>query len=355
VAAHEVELSNATLGAQNAINFETGLADNPHVTLHISDGGASLVPGAEVSVFEDNSQTTGVLPDPGQPVCLENFKASSRTFNEELTSGLWLEVVANGKTYPIMIKNTMFESSTMGKVYIVYYNFNGEMIESSSSSETEPVESSSSEKAKSSSSGTEPVGDVLTDDRDGQTYKIVVIGSQTWMAENLNYATPKSYCFKDSAANCDTYGRLYTWDAAMDSAGVWSTNGKGCGYGVQCVPTYPVRGICPEGWHLPSKEDWEELFSVVGDPSISGVTLRSTSGWAEGKNGTDAYHFAALPAGVGQGVTNTNFFNKEWATYFTSSSDDEGFVYSLLLNAYDDDQLLKTNKTDWLSVRCLKD
>ncbi len=124
VTANEVELSNTTGSAQSAINFETGLADNPHVTLHISGREASLVPGAGVSVFEDNSQTTGLQPEianPGQPVCLEKFKASSRTYDEELTSGLWLEVSANGKMYPVMIKKPMFESNTKGSVTLVYY------------------------------------------------------------------------------------------------------------------------------------------------------------------------------------------------------------------------------------------
>ena len=128
VTATEVELSNETGSSQNAINFETGLADNPHVTLHISGREASLVPSAGVSVFEDNSPSTflstGLQPEvnnPGQPVCLEKFTASTRTYDEELTSGLWLEVVANGKTYPLMIKRPMFQSNTKGSVTLVYY------------------------------------------------------------------------------------------------------------------------------------------------------------------------------------------------------------------------------------------
>ena len=123
----------------------------------------------------------------------------------------------------------------------------------------------------------------MTDSRDGQTYKTVKIGNQVWMAENLNYAytgvlynnsgytsDSTSWCFSNDPANCIKYGRLYTWAAAMDSVGTWSTNGKDCGYGVQCTPIYPVRGICPEGWHLPDKAEWNTLFTAVGGASTAG-------------------------------------------------------------------------------------
>jgi uncharacterized protein (TIGR02145 family) len=117
------------------------------------------------------------------------------------------------------------------------------------------------------------------------------------MAENLNFETDSSYCFNDSAKYCSKYGRLYTWAAAMDSAGVWSENGKGCGYQKTCTPTYPVQGACPSGWHLPTKAEYDTLFAAIGGSETAGEKLKSTSGWSEGGNGTDDYSFSASPAG----------------------------------------------------------
>ena len=138
------------------------------------------------------------------------------------------------------------------------------------------------------SSVTSPSGkeslSTLTDSRDGQTYKTVVIGRLTWMAQNLNIETEKSFCFNDDSSNCTKYGRLYTWAAAMDSAGEWSSNGKGCGYKSECSAMSPVRGVCPNGWHLPTKAEFETLFSAVGGDSVAGKMLKSTSGWNFAKN-----------------------------------------------------------------------
>lgn len=76
------------------------------------------------------------------------------------------------------------------------------------------------------------------------------------MAENLNYEFLGSYSVEGDTENNKKYGRLYTRKVAMDSAAVFGDGGKGCGYGVKCTPTYPVRGACPEGWHLPSNAEW---------------------------------------------------------------------------------------------------
>ena len=247
----------------------------------------------------------------------------------------------------------------------------------SSSEGSSDSKSSSSEKAESSSSkAIEPAEGTLTDTRDGKTYKTVTIGTQIWMAENLNYAytgvpykytyidssytsDSTSWCYGDSLANCTKYGRLYTWAAAMDSVGTWSTNGKGCGYGKRCTPTYPVRGICPEGWHLPTKAEFETLFTAVGGSSTAGRMLKSTSGWNDSKgqdgNGTDAYAFSALPAGY-RYYDGYFYLEGSDADFWSSTEDDSSYAYRMnLYYGYDNANLNRKNKNLGFSVRCLKD
>ena len=225
-------------------------------------------------------------------------------------------------------------------------------------SSTRPSEESSSSVASPMSSwsggGAGTIGSI-TDTRDGQTYKTVSIGTQTWMAENLNYKTDNSYCYDDEASNCSKYGRLYTWAAAMDSVGSLSANGKGCGYGKTCAPTNPVRGVCPTGWHLPTQTEWNTLFTAVGGQSKAGKMLKSTSGWNSSGNGTDAYSFSALPAGGRGGNGHFNYEGNN--AYFWSSTDDNSYyAYSMILY-YNGDYagLDDGNEGYGFSVRCVKD
>ena len=206
----------------------------------------------------------------------------------------------------------------------------------------------------------------FTDARDGKTYKTVRIGSQTWMAENLNYETDESYCFGNDPANCEEYGRLYTWAAAMDSATVFGEGGKGCGYGVECIPVYPVRGVCPEGWHLPSDAEWNALEKFVADSLFGGNTdsvgyaLKSRGGWEEYKgkpgNGSDAFGFGALPAGgrYGDGTFDGVL---EYAFFWSSTENGADSAYSRLLYCRFGTGLFtgRSYKVVAISVRCVKD
>ena len=241
---------------------------------------------------------------------------------------------------------------------------------------TRPSDGSSSSLAKSSSSAKSSdsvVGcktekednceyDELADDRDGQTYKTVKIGDQWWMAENLNYEADSSFCYKDSAEYCEQYGRLYTWAAAMDSVGTWSTNGKGCGYGKTCSPTYPVRGVCPEGWHLPTSDEFETLLKAVGGEK----KLMTTIGWAnhEGKNGngTDAFGFSALPAGF---FDYNRYYKSEGesTSFWSSTGGEPGYANFMSLSNYNSgltgvvcpSRPLLIGSDFGFSVRCVKD
>jgi len=230
---------------------------------------------------------------------------------------------------------------------------------------SESKSSSSSVKSSSSSSVLEGYVDpstvvkgTMTDERDGQTYKTVKIGTQTWMAENLNYETDGSVCYNDSTEYCAKYGRLYQWSDAMDSVGRWGNVGKGCGSFGTCEPEGMVRGVCPEGWHLPKTKEWEILFAAAGGKYSAGVKLRSASGWKNDRNGTDDYSFTAVPAG-GMGIwAKETFVNGGNYAFFWSSTEEGSFyAYYMYLKFSSEEAAFNTyySKDFWLSVRCVMD
>jgi len=141
---------------------------------------------------------------------------------------------------------------------------------------------------------------------EGETYETVVIGVQTWLNRNLNYAAPGSKCGNGTyltdanTTTCDTYGRLYNWATAMGLPD--SCNSSFCASQIGTKH----RGICPDGWHIPSYEEWAALISFAGS-STSAKQLKATSGWNENGNGTDTYGFSALPGGGGYTYSDGSF------------------------------------------------
>jgi uncharacterized protein (TIGR02145 family) len=129
------------------------------------------------------------------------------------------------------------------------------------------------EPVQKSISNASDYGNTFTDSRDGKTYKIVKIGTQTWMAENLSYNAYGSKCYGNQESNCQKYGRHYDWNTAMKA--------------------------CPKGWHLPSDAEWTTLTDFVGGSNVAGTKLKAKSGWNK-NNGTDAFGFSALPGGGGR-------------------------------------------------------
>ncbi len=201
--------------------------------------------------------------------------------------------------------------------------------------------------------------EMFKDARDGQIYKSVKIGNQVWMAENLNYdyneGTAKSYCYNDEQESCAKYGRLYTWAAAMDSAGVFGDGGKGCGFLVTCSATEPVRGVCPESWHLPSDAEWQTLFAAVGGTIVAGTKLKSKSGWDYDGNGTDEYGFSGMPAGNRDREGLYNDAGK--GARFWSSTERGSFPAYLWIFSYGNKTVSSGyhDKFFGYSIRCIKD
>jgi uncharacterized protein (TIGR02145 family) len=196
----------------------------------------------------------------------------------------------------------------------------------------------------------------FTDSRDGQSYGVVKIGEQTWMAENLNFETAGSFCPEGDSRNCKRLGRLYLWAEA--------------------------RSVCPDGWRLPTKEDFESLVAVTSgeaaqslSPSLAqsssqsraGLALKSSDGWFKKGNGSDDFGFNALPAGYRGAVLKTDdgtvtggkFDGIGGYAYFWSATEDaenrESNAFYLFLSFSSDAASLNAfAKEDYRSVRCVR-
>ena len=250
-------------------------------------------------------------------------------------------------------------------------NTSGNDAKSSSSAGKEV--SSSSEEMKTAWDYLNPNIDYgeFTDKRDGQVYKTVTIGDQTWMAQNLNYEVDSSWCYQRKTWNCEKYGRLYTWAAAIDSVKLVTdaNNPQTCGFGgVTCSLPAKVQGVCPAGWHLPTDDEWNTLFKEIGGIFTAGVKFKSTSDWSNERcvsgygtkdfNGTNDYGFSVLPAGDRNyyGVfSRLGRYAKFWSAS-EYSSDDAFYAYNWrFLCEYSSASREHSYKWYAYSVRCLKD
>jgi len=180
---------------------------------------------------------------------------------------------------------------------------------------------------------------------DGETYKTVVIGTQTWMARNLNY-NGSGKCYPN--ADCDAYGRLYKWAAAMALPSSCNSS--------TCEADLKHKGICPDDWHIPSDAEWATLTRFVGQSA--GTKLKANSSWWWTNTGTDIYGFAALPGGQGMidergdNLSNVARSGSWWSA--TESGTDKAYYRSM---NYDSEVVGegRENKSYSLSVRCVKD
>jgi uncharacterized protein (TIGR02145 family) len=228
-----------------------------------------------------------------------------------------------------------FVTVQAGDAYSVRCIKRAGLLSSSSAKSSSSVQSSSSAKSSSSvvssssiTASSSSVGKVK--DRAGNEYPVVQIGEQYWMAENLNYKTEGSACYDDQESNCELYGRLYTWEAAMTA--------------------------CPDGYRLPSRNDYTILWENANQ--MNGGSRPQDALWVNGTwapNADNKTGFSAYPGGLWKGSYDRWLMD---AFFWTSTP---GEVYPTTharslhmneLNAYlgQDDP-----KTYMMSVRCVKD
>ncbi len=161
----------------------------------------------------------------------------------------------------------------------------------------------------------------LEDKRDGKSYKTVKIGNQTWMAENLNLETEESVCSQLLPGNCERYGRLYIMEEA--------------------------KTACPDGWHLPSKEEWEYMIDFNGGKETAADKLK-----VDGESG-----FNALMGGFREWSREKEFYYREMQTFFWSSTTADTYNgWVIGMRKYDAEMIIdKFDFRYYFSCRCLKD
>jgi len=201
-------------------------------------------------------------------------------------------------------------------------------------------------------------------DRDKKNYAVVKIGKQIWMAENLAYLPSVSDALSGSDKNpfCYVYGYngtdvsaakatenylrfgvLYNWSAAINGASGSTTNPDG------------VKGICPEGWHLPSEAEWLILEETIGGTANAGGKLKSKTIWNVNDKTTDEFGFNALPAGY-RYYGGTFFGNGSNASFWTSTGKDAVYSISRSIDYnYEDIEHGENIMDCGYCIRCIKD
>lgn len=188
----------------------------------------------------------------------------------------------------------------------------------------------------------------LTDSRDERDYRTVRIGTQIWMAENLDHEVDGSWWFDNSEDSGKKYGRLYTWAATLDLP-------ASCNAGCASLVQPKHQGICPDGWHIPSDAEWDALMTTIGGSDSAAKRIKSRAGWFNLGNGTDAYGFRAMPGGYRH--FQAHFDYPSTYGYWWSATDFDGTNAWFRFMKYGSPQVFrgKNSKDLGLAARCVQD
>ena len=165
----------------------------------------------------------------------------------------------------------------------------------------------------------------MTDSRDGNSYKTISIGNQTWMAENLAHK-PEGGLFSTLIDINSKSNYLYSWNTA--------------------------NKVCPTGWHLPNNKDWNQFSEMLGGIEVAGVKMKSKTGWEINGNGTNEIGFNAYPV--------VGYMISWWSSTQNYMGEYSGDVWksAYTYNLYNNSDALNFNSNEKVnknSVRCIKD
>ncbi|PWJ61136.1 MULTISPECIES: FISUMP domain-containing protein [unclassified Fibrobacter] len=166
------------------------------------------------------------------------------------------------------------------------------------------------------------------DSRDKQSYRVVTIEKKYWFAQNLNYAASNSFCYDGVSSNCKSRGRLYRWAS---------------------------KDLCPEGWAVPTKKDWNELFDY-GNGYARWFLSNEGRVWGDDAwNLKNNYGFSIKPAGYRSADgTYRGFDNLTGFWTRTTESDEKAYsVWVTYEDPYPD--ITPYGKDNALSIRCIKE
>jgi uncharacterized protein (TIGR02145 family) len=193
-------------------------------------------------------------------------------------------------------------------------------------------------------------GETVTD-YDGNVYATVIIGNQTWMKENLrslHYSdgTPidSVWSYDNNENNATVWGRLYNWNAAMNGAS--SGNGNPSG----------IQGVCPNGWHLPSKAEFEELTNFIGFGNAWKMKEKNPEYWNHTDQNTNESEFSARGAGFRENIYHTFQNMKETTNFWCSTELNNNNAYNVVIYDQQGNAVFHNDvKLQGFSVRCVKD
>lgn len=200
-------------------------------------------------------------------------------------------------------------------------------------------------------------------DFDGNTYEIITIGNQTWMAENLKTTHYPDGTKITEITECEDWQSL----EADSEAFCFYENDSKNQYGGYYTYKTAVKA-CPEGWHLPTKNEWDELEIYLynnGHNGTEGSALKANFGWNDNGNGNDSFDFTALPGGRRFGAMISNecigqFYEvgdmgSWWCSTEADDSPNSFAYYRWLSHSSDEFKESNTHKQTGFSVRYIKD